>query len=179
MDDVAKSLTSNIEFVTDLCRYAEELATESQIRKKWRLSDATWNELSSDEQLIERIEAEKVRREHLGLTARERAQRTLSRVPTVLTSILDGNDVSPRHRIESARELRALASVGPDRADESGRVIIKIDLSAAPGGDKSDIIEISAEKRAPAIDAAPEHLLPAVAAKKSNTDDGSRGGGAW
>src|SRR5262249_28310423 len=108
-NDLPQALAKDDEFISDMCRFSESPLSEAQIRKRWRLSEATWNELGDDEQLVDRIAAESARRERLGLIARERAQRTFSRVPTVLTGILDGgDDVSPRHKIEASRELRAI-----------------------------------------------------------------------
>src|SRR5262245_18528525 len=51
-------LKDNHELVSDLARFAEgqALCTESAIRKKWRLSEETWELLGSDDELIREIE---------------------------------------------------------------------------------------------------------------------------
>jgi hypothetical protein len=171
------TLLTNLEFIQDLCRFSENLVSEAAIKKKYRLADDVWEALGSEETLIERIEAEKIRRERLGLTARERAQRAFSSTPTVLDGILHGGDgVSPRHKIEAAREIRAIAANGPNSTPTTEQFVILIDL----GGDEK--LTVSGHKPykpkpndGKVIDA---EMLPMLAAKKNNNDDGSRGG-AW
>src|SRR5262249_37991315 len=135
--NLSQPLLENIEFVNDLCRYAEGLLTEQQVKKKYRFDDATWESLGSDEQLVEAIEAEKVRRTRNGATARERAQQHFATAPNVLGNILNDDGVSPRHKIESARELRAIAATGPEAAQAADRFVIHIDL----GEDRKLIID--------------------------------------
>ena len=133
----AGSLLDNHEFVTDLARYAEGLYSEAAVKKKWHFDDATWLQLGDDEKLIEAIEAEKVRRIRNGVTARERAQQHFATAPNVLGNILNDDGVSPRHKIESVRELRAIASTGPEAAQAADRFVIHIDL----GEDRKLIID--------------------------------------
>ena len=38
-------LEDNQEFVADLCRFAEEILTEGQVRKKYRLAESSWSAL--------------------------------------------------------------------------------------------------------------------------------------
>ena len=84
MGDVAnfpRSLIENHDFITDLARYAENLCTEQQIKKKYHFDDNTWAHLGEDDALVEAIEAEKIRRVRNGSTARVahgRRQRTAS-----------------------------------------------------------------------------------------------------
>ena len=72
--DVANlpSLIENLEFITDLARYAEGLFSEADVKKKYRFSDDAWERLGDDDALVEAIEAEKIRRIRNGSTARER-----------------------------------------------------------------------------------------------------------
>jgi len=170
MGDDLKSLLDNTEFVVDLCRFAENLASEAQIRKKYRLSDASWETLGANDTLVEQTEAEKLRRERLGLTARERAQRAFSRVPTVLDGILNDDSASPRHRIESAKELRVIADNGPEATPAADIFRIVINL----GGD-----QIKIDKALGKVDPhdgevidGTHGLLPVIAARKRE-DDGS------
>jgi len=122
------SLIENHEFIADLARYAEGLYSEAAVKKKWHFDDATWLQLGDDEKLIEAIEADKVRRIRNGVTARERAQQHFATAPNVLGNILNDDDVSPRHKIESARELRAIAATGPEAAQAADRFVIHIEL---------------------------------------------------
>jgi hypothetical protein len=182
MDAAGKSLLDNTEFILELCRFSENLTTEAAVRKRFRLPDDVWEGLGKDEELVAAIEAEKVRRIRNGATARERAQQLFASVPDTLGKILNAaDDVSPRHKIESARELRAIAAnTGPEAApatDEKFTITIvlnadeKIRVSKATGIIPHDVETIEHD-----ADTTPQ-LLPAIAAKKNN-DDGSRGG-AW
>src|SRR5262249_29703257 len=45
-----RSLVDNHELITDLARFSEALCTESAIRKKWRLSEETWELLGSSDE---------------------------------------------------------------------------------------------------------------------------------
>ena len=66
-------LRDDHEFIADLARFAENILTEQQVRKKYHLfTDNIWNELGEDDQLIELIEAEKVRRSRDGSSKREK-----------------------------------------------------------------------------------------------------------
>src|SRR5262249_3399499 len=122
------SLIDNQELITDLARYAEGLLSEAAVKKKYRFTDEIWQSLGEDDALVEAIEAEKVRRTRNGATARERAQQHFATAPNVLGNILNDDGVSPRHKIESARELRAIAATGPEEAQAADRFVIHIDL---------------------------------------------------
>jgi len=61
-----RSLIDNHELITDLARFSEALCTESAIRKKWRLSEDTWELLGSSDELVRAIEEEKTRRIRSG-----------------------------------------------------------------------------------------------------------------
>jgi hypothetical protein len=129
MDDPT-SLLENHEFITDCARYAEGLLSEQAVKKKHHFDDATWGRLGDDEALIEAIEAEKVRRTRNGDSARERAQQLFATAPNVLGDILHDDGASPRHRIESARELRQIAANGPEAAlaAAADKFLIQINL---------------------------------------------------
>ena len=105
-----------VELVEDLARYAEGLLDEAAVKKIYRFSDEDWDRLGGNDELVEKIEAEKRRRIRDGRSARERAQQLFAQAPSVLGGILHGDGVSPRHKIESARELRAIAANGPEAA---------------------------------------------------------------
>jgi hypothetical protein len=116
------------EFVVDLARYAEGSLSEQQVKKKYRFDDETWVRLGEDDSLVERIEAEKIRRVRDGSAARERAQQIFATAPGVLGDILHDDGASPRHRIESARELRQIAANGPEAGTPADRFVITINL---------------------------------------------------
>ena len=173
-----KSLLDNHEFIVSLARYAEgqEGYTEAAVRKKYRLPDDVWQGLGDDEELVEAIEAEKVRRIRNGACARERAQQLFASVPTTLGKILNDPAMPARQRIESAKELRAVsANTGPEAApatDEKFHITIvlnadeKIRVSKATGLIPNDVEAIEHD-----ADTAPQSLL-AIAAANKRTDDG-------
>src|SRR5262249_46775629 len=125
----AGSLLDNTEFIVDLARYADGILSEAAVRKKYRLPDDVWQGLANDEELVSAIEAEKVRRIRNGSSARERAQQLFATAPDVLGKILNDDSASPRHRIESAKELRAVAANSPEAAptsDEKFTIVINL-----------------------------------------------------
>src|SRR5262245_60980310 len=175
MGDVADFLASLIEdhdFITACARYSEGLLTEEDVKKSYHFDDQTWASLGDNEALIEAIEAEKVRRIRNGSTARERAQQLCATAPSVLGDILHDDGASPRHRIESARELRQIAANGPETAPASDRFQITINLGAdVLKFDKS--IAIDANDVDPNdTDTTPQKLLQVIAANKRQDDEG-------
>src|SRR5262245_61240243 len=127
--NLPQSLIDNLEFITDLARYAEGLFTEQQVKKKHHFDDATWARLGEDEALIEKIEAEKVRRIRSGTAKRERAQQHIVKAPDILEKIMSDESQNARHRVDSIKALDSLADNGPRAAPEMDRFIIRIDLS--------------------------------------------------
>src|SRR5262249_16782450 len=124
--DLTRSLRENSELVQDLCRYAENLASESAVRKKWRLSEETWGALGADDELVRAIEEEKARRIRSGALKRELAQTHVIRGPNVLATIMDDPRANARHRVDSIKALNAIADPGPETAAEQDRVFIRI-----------------------------------------------------
>jgi hypothetical protein len=130
--------TSNLisdDFVLWMARFAEGAATEQSIRKRFRLDDTTWERLGADDALVERID--EIRRQRIadGTAARERAQQLFAGAPNVLGEILHGQ-APPRVKVETAKELRAIAANGPGEAAPAARFEIIIDLGA-------DVVESS------------------------------------
>jgi len=125
----AKSLLDNLELITDFCRYSEELLSEAAIRKKYRFDETTWKRLGSDDQFLEAIELEKVRRVRSGAAKREKAQQLVVKACEVLGEIALDPDASPKHRIDASKTLDAFADNGPAHApDSSERFSIVINL---------------------------------------------------
>jgi hypothetical protein len=174
----------SIELIENLARYAEGLLDEAAVKKVYRFSDEDWDRLGGNDDLVEKIEAEKRRRIRDGRSARERAQQLFAQAPTVLGTILHGDGVSPRHKIESARELRAIAANGPEAAAPSAdRFIISINLGGGEVLNFNKSIEVNPNDVDPYhpdtdtgtstnTDAAPQGLLAAVAAKSKSGDGG-------
>jgi hypothetical protein len=163
--DLAQTLLTNTEFLADMARFAEAILSEADVRKKHYLSDEDWERLGSDERLIRAIEDEKIRRVRNGSHAREKAQQVFVTAPGVLDRILHDDGVSPRHKIESARELRAIAAVGPEAQPTGDRFSIVINL----GEDHKIKIDQPIRPNDKVIDST---ALPMIAAK-NREDDGS------
>jgi hypothetical protein len=164
-------LEDDLDFIADCCRYAENILSEAAVKKKYRFSDAEWDRLGSNEVLIEKIEAEKVRRIRSGSAKRERAQQLVVQAPNVLGDIMLDASASPKHRIDSAKALDAFAANGPESVPAADRFVIQINLgsdvlrfdkSIAP--DANDIDPYNP-------DTTPQGLLAVIAAKKK--DDGN------
>ena len=169
MDDPT-SLIEDSEFITDCARYAEGLLSEKDVKKRHHFDEATWERLGENDTLIERIEAEKLRRIRNGSTKRERAQKLVAQAPGVLGDImLDGN-ASPKHRIDASKTLDAFAANGPEATAAADRFIITINLgSDVERYNKS--IAINANDVDPNdIDTKPQALLPMIAAKNKSRD---------
>lgn len=133
-------------FVADCARHTESLVSDSDIKSKWRLTDKDWERLADNAPLLQAVRAERERRIINGDAAREAAQRHFAKAPTVLGNILTDEQVSPRHRIEAARELRQVVGDGPDVASGAGeKFVITINL----GEDKKLVFEKEIAPRRP------------------------------
>src|SRR5215831_13420684 len=139
-------LIDNHELITDLARFSEALCTESAIRKKWRLSEETWELLGSSDELVRAIEEEKTRRIRSGATKRELAQQHIIRGPNALATIMDDPKANARHRVDSIKALNAIADPGPEAATDQERIVIRIDLSADTK-DPKDVLTFEATPR--------------------------------
>ena len=123
------------ELIVACAQYSEGLLDEKAIRKRFRFDADTWEALGSNEELIEKIEAEKLRRIHSGQQKRERAQRLVAKAPEILGGIMNaGSDVSPRHKIDAVKVLDDLAANGPGAAAEGPVFEIFINLGADQEG---------------------------------------------
>ena len=116
-------------FVLDCVRNTEGLVTDRDIKTKYGLSDQDWERLADNKLLLQTVRVGRERRIHNGDAAREAAQQHFARAPAVLGDILTDNLISPRHRIEAARELRQVADNGPDAASgPKEKFVITINL---------------------------------------------------
>jgi hypothetical protein len=177
MGDAVKSLTDNLELITDCCRYSEGILTEKQVRQKYHLFDeSAWERLGSDELLIEKIELEKVRRIRSGAAKREKAQQLIVQAVDVLGGIALDSSANARHRIDASKALDTLADPGPTHApaSDSERYSIVINLGAdlrLKVDSATGIVPNNGEIIDHDANTAP-HLLAAIAANK-RTDDGN------
>jgi hypothetical protein len=130
-------------FIADCARNTEGLLSDHEIKAKYELSDEDWERLAGNIHLLRAVRAERDRRILSGECGREAAQRYFAKAPNVLNRILIDEQVSPRHRIEAARELRQAAGNGPDTAGPREKFIIKINL----GADESHIFEKDVDTR--------------------------------
>jgi hypothetical protein len=128
-------------FTLDCTRHIEGLITAEQLKAKYQLSEEAWRQLADNEPLQQAVERQKERRIATGDTVRERARHLFLTTPAVLDSIVNDSTLSPRHRVDACRELRAIATSGSESTPATGdRFIIRIDLTA--GGNKDDVILI-------------------------------------
>jgi hypothetical protein len=167
------------DLIVDCARYAEGLQTEDDIKKKYRFSDEDWEHFGANDALVAAIKVEKTRRIRDGTSARERAQVLFAQTPEVLGSILHGDGVSPRHKIESAREIRAIAATGPETTPAADRFIITINLGTDVEGKPviehyNKSIAICPDDVDPDhVDAPSQGVLAAIAAKNKPGDGGN------
>ena len=128
---VALDSHAGVEFVADCTRNTEGLLSDLEIKAKYVLTDEDWERLAGNAQLVRAVCAERDRRILSGEFTREAAQRHFANAPQVLNRILVDEQVSARHRIEAARELRQVAGNGLDDAvGPKQKFVIQINLGA-------------------------------------------------
>jgi hypothetical protein len=158
-----KNLIDDRDFVVAMARYAEGLISEKQVKKKYRFSDEVWNRLGENDELIEAIEEERLRRQRDGSTKREKAQQHVVKAPDILNTIMSDPAASPKHRIDSAKTLDQFAANGPTGAPATDRFQITIVLSADGGNADTDVIHFDKSIAInPNDDSTPQGLLPAA-----------------
>jgi hypothetical protein len=160
----------DLELIADLARFAEGVLDEQTIRTKYhgRFGDDAWNSLGNDPGVVKAITLERHRRIRDGSAARERAQILFAGAPEVLGGILHDTDANPRHKIESAKEIRAIAATGPDAKPASERFIITINL----GADHIETYNKSIAIDVTDTDPNDVQAIAAIAAAKKDRGDG-------
>jgi hypothetical protein len=115
-------------FVTDCARFTEGLISEHDVKTKWGLGDEAWQELERNQSVLDAVQRERDRRINNGAAATEAARRHYVNAPLILGDILTNSDVSPRHRIEAAKELRAITSIAgvAEKHKEAFTVVINL-----------------------------------------------------
>jgi hypothetical protein len=143
-------------FVIDCARNTEGLISDADIKQKYGLSDRAWERLADNTPVMHAVRAERAHRITNGDAAREGAQRHFAKAPDVLGGILTNDLVSPRHRIDAAKELREVAANGPEKQDAGEKFVIVIDLG---GGDVTRY-EVGAPRPPPALSPPDEDDAP-------------------
>jgi hypothetical protein len=116
-------------FVSDASRNKERLLSDQRLIEKYGLSMDAWKEIATIPAFKLAVAAEFERRVYNGDAARESAAKIFSEAPTVLGEILNDKQASPKHRIDAAKELRATANTGAEKAgNDADRFIITINL---------------------------------------------------
>jgi hypothetical protein len=118
-------------FITECSRNIEGLRSDREIKEAWDLDDGEWIALAENKPLLNAIKIEREKRIRNGEAAREAAQLYFAKAPAVLNEILQNATVSPRHRIEAAKELRQVAADVREHTASGEKFSIVIDL----GGD--------------------------------------------
>jgi hypothetical protein len=129
MDDAA-ALIKDDAFITDFARFSEGILDEKFLRRKYRLAEVDWIRLGADDQLVEAIELEKIRRIRNGAAKREKAQQLVVKGPEILSGIARDSTASARHRVDAIRTLDSMSDTGPEAAPPMDRFQITIVLSA-------------------------------------------------
>jgi hypothetical protein len=125
-------------FISDCSRNKEKLLSDARIISKYGLTQGGWEEIAQNQAVRLAVDAEFERRTYNGDAAKEAAAKIFTEAPTVLGEILNDKQASPKHRIDAARELRATANVGAEKAgDDADRFHIVINL----GGDEKLVID--------------------------------------
>ena len=163
----------DLDFVVEMARFAEGLADEAAIRKKFRLTDEVWNRLGEDDNLVQAITDEKTRRVRNGACKREKAQLLVVKAPDVAASIMNSDQANGRHRLDACKILNDL-STNPSEstATISDRFIIQINLGNDSLTFNRSIKPDPHDVDLGAIDSAPRTASPVVIANKSWDDDG-------
>jgi hypothetical protein len=78
-DDVVNSpaalLTDDSELIEDLARYAENVLSEKEVRKRHRLTEKDWVALAEDDDFVRKVDDRRTRRIRDGSCKRELAQK--------------------------------------------------------------------------------------------------------
>src|SRR5262245_22031730 len=176
MGDVMRGRSIPIEddeLIESLARFADGTLSQAQVKSRHHLTDEEWLALSSNDKLVELVEACKLRRIRSGATKRERAQIEMIDAPPILAGIMRNPDANERHRIDSIKTLDALANTGAEAAAAGARFEITINLGADETLRFSKAIAIDPNDVDPFNDTdnTPQQVLAAIP-KKKDGDDG-------
>src|SRR4029077_12786109 len=99
-------------FIVDATRAGEGLLSDKELQEKYEISDADFRLISKDKAVGRAIRSESEFRVRNGLAAREAAARHFVGAPAVLNRIMTAEASNPKHAIDAAKELRAVATGG-------------------------------------------------------------------
>jgi hypothetical protein len=108
-------------------------ASDADLQAKYELTSTELNDIAQKPAVAKAIRSERERRIYNGTAARELASTQYATALRVLGEILNDKTASPRHRIESSRELRASAAgvAGTENiTNNAERFMIVISLGA-------------------------------------------------
>jgi hypothetical protein len=137
-------------FIVDATRAGEGLLTDEELQEKYELSDKDFRRISRDKTVGRAVRTESEFRVRNGLAAKEAAAKHFVGAPAVLNRIMTAEASNPRHAIDAAKELRAVATGGgsgdhPTSAGE--KFVITINMGA-----DTERFEFDAPKSAPQVD---------------------------
>jgi hypothetical protein len=135
-------------FTTDCARNIEGLKSDRELQEDWGLDEPEWARLAENAPLLKAVKAQREQRVRSGEAVREAAQEAFVKAPAILSNILTNETISPRHRIEAAKELRQVAGGGRENTVNGEKFTIIIDL----GDDHSLVKEFYQPLRAPRDD---------------------------
>jgi hypothetical protein len=128
------SLTSpeGRDFVADCVRAGEGIIRDKDLREKYEIAAGAWKNITKNKALIQAIRTESERRTRAGIAAQEAASKHFAGAPKVLNELMTDPKTHPKFRIESARELRAVAigDGNKDGAPNADKFIININLGS-------------------------------------------------
>ena len=160
------------ELIVDCCRFQEEILTEKQVRKKYRFDASAWEALGNDENLIEKIESERLRRIRDGSAKREKSQLLVVKAPDVAASIMNSAEANDRHRLDACKVLNDFAANGPQGVPASDRFQITIVLNSdVERYDKSIAVDVN-DIDPNHIEDTPRGPWPVIAANRRKDDGG-------
>jgi hypothetical protein len=118
-------------FVVDATGAAEGLLTDQELQEAYELTPADWIAITKDTALGRAIRDERARRVRNGTAARESAARHFVKAPTILAGIMENQASNPRHVIEAAKEIRAVAAGGAtDHPSQTEKFMIVLNLGS-------------------------------------------------
>jgi hypothetical protein len=137
--------------------------TEKQVRARHHLTNEAWTAMGDSDELVELVEAAKLRRIRTGATKRERAQQEIIDGPPILAKIMRDPGSNARHVIDAVKTLDGLASNGAEAAAAGAKFEITINLGADLDG--RPIVEHYSKNIA--IDASPSDFDTGVIAAEA------------
>jgi hypothetical protein len=147
-DSISGESQADKAFITDCVRNIEGLKSDQELKEAWGLDDQAWARLAENGPLLQAIRAERERRIRSGEATREAAQRHFANAPSILNQILQNETISPRYRIEAAKELRQVAGAARENTGTGEKFVIMIDL----GEDHRLVKEFNQPARIPCDD---------------------------